>query len=56
MAGGRRGGRRPSPCTPAGEEREGGEGPPPLTLDVGEEEGQKVNPVTFLLIPQGAIK
>lgn len=55
MAGGRRGGRQPSPCTRAGEEREDGEDPPPLTLDAGEE-GQKVNLMTFLFIPQGAIK
>lgn len=55
MAGGRRGGRRRSPCTPAEEEREDGEDPPLLTLKVGEE-GQRANPVTFFFIPQGAIK
>lgn len=58
MAAGRRGGKRPSPCTPAGgerEDREDGEDPPPLTLNVGEE-GQEVNPITFLFIPQGPIK
>lgn len=37
---GRRGGRQPSPCTPAEEEREGGEDPPLLTLNMGEKGGK----------------
>lgn len=36
------------------EEREGAEDPPLLTLNTGEKE-EKINPITFLFIPQGAI-
>lgn len=52
MVGGRREGRRPFPCTPAGEEREGGEGPPVLTLNV-EEERERNKVKNIFIYPRG---
>lgn len=53
MAVGRTGGRRLSPCTPAGEEREDGEDPPLLTLSAGDEEW-KLSPITSVFVTHWA--